>query len=201
MMHGVIKKLLNGFAKHRCIGGLLLLYILMLFLQAGFFDALKYNRANITLTGYYRLITSQLVHINLKHFIANISALAICYLFAVNTNQLKDFCWSFVFCLAATGLGIHFILTDLSWYAGSSGFLHGVITVLLSRYLIAHPGILSWSLLMLFVVKLAAEFFYGSFSQDELGFTVIYEAHLIGAFSGVLYLLFSYMLSRYAKTP
>ena len=172
----------------------------MLFLQADFFDTLKYDRASITLAGYYRLITSQFVHINSKHFIANLSALIICYLFAVNTNQRKDFCRSFLFCLVATGLGIHFILTDLSWYAGSSGFLHGVILVLLSRYVSAHPGIVSWSLLMLFAVKLAAEFFYGSFSQDELGFTVIYDAHFIGAFSGVLYLLITYLQLRYVKT-
>lgn len=171
----------------------------MLYLQADLFDALKYDRANSTLTGYYRLITGQLVHINFKHFIANISALIICYIFAVNTNQLKDFCWSFLFCLAATGLGIHFILTDLSWYAGSSGFLHGVIIVLLSRYLIAHPGIVSCSLLLLFVAKLASEFFYGSLSQDELGFSVIYDAHLIGAVSGVLYLIITYPLSRGAR--
>jgi len=193
--------LLNGFAKHRCSGGLLLLYAIMLYLQADFFDALKYDRATITLTGYYRLITSQLVHINIKHFIANISALIICYIFAVNTNQLKDFCWSFLFCLLATGLGIHCILTDLSWYAGSSGFLHGVIIVLLTRYLISHPGILSWFLLTLFVVKLASEFYYGSVSQDELGFIVIYDAHLIGAFSGVLYLFISYLLLRCTKSP
>ncbi len=193
--------MLNRFAKHRCVGGLLLLYAIMLYLQADFFDALKYDRANITLTGYYRLITSQLVHINIKHFIANTAALIICYIFAVNTNQLKDFCWSFLFCLAATGLGIHYILTDLSWYAGSSGFLHGVIIVLLTRYVISHPGILSWFLLTLFVVKLASEFYYGSFSEDELGFTVIYDAHLIGAFSGVLYLLMNYILLRYTKTP
>lgn len=173
--------------------------MLMLYLQSDLFDALKYERDNITLTGYYRLITSQLVHINIKHFTANISALIICYIFAINTNQIKDFCLSFLFCLTATGLGIHYILTDVSWIAGSSGFLHGVVIVLLTRFVIANSGILSWSLLTLFVVKLASEFFYGSFSEGELGFTVIYEAHLIGAFSGVLYLLMTYVLPRYTK--
>ena len=199
--HGLIENLLNGFVKHRCIGGLLLLYTIMLYLQTDLFNTLKYERANITLTGYYRLITSQLVHINIKHFTANISALIICYLFAVNTNQIKDFCLSFIFCLVATGLGVHYILTDVSWIAGSSGFLHGVVFVLLTRFVIAGSGILSWSLLTLFVVKLASEFFYGSFSEDELGFTVIYDEHLMGAFSGVLYLLMNYILLRYTKTP
>ncbi|MFT4994925.1 MAG: rhomboid family GlyGly-CTERM serine protease [Paraglaciecola sp.] len=88
-------------------------------------------------------------------------------------------------------LGIYFFAPRLDWYVGLSGTLHGLFVV--GAYFDIRAGMKSgWLLLIGVWAKIAHEQWYGA-SQDVaqlIGANVAIEAHLYGAISGMLLVVY-----------
>ncbi|SMN11379.1 Membrane protein, Rhomboid family [uncultured Candidatus Thioglobus sp.] len=145
-------------------------------------NAFIYQAEAIANGEVWRLFTGQLLHINLQHFLYNAVALLLLWLIAKNI-QYQHFWRYVVYCWLITGVGLFLFLTQVQWYLGASGFLHGVAFMVIANYIKTYRtlGVIALSVL---VVKLIYEQTLGAIGVFD--FEVIVDAHLIGFIAGVL---------------
>lgn len=150
------------------------------------YDLLIYQREEIVQGEVWRLLTGQLLHLSIEHYIYNIVAFLLLYNIALKLHSERIFWLSVIWCNIATGLAIFFMLPNVIWYAGASGFLHGVVLVMIIQ-LIKQQLFLGLFFLLIIITKLVYEQVFGVIGQ--FNFKVIVDVHLIGFISGVLYLV------------
>lgn len=88
--------------------------------------ALRYQRDSLADGELWRLITGHLVHLGPSHMLMNVVAVAI--LAFIFVRFFEPFDWLGVFVVSALAIdgGLYWISTDIAWYVGLSGVLHGV---------------------------------------------------------------------------
>jgi rhomboid family GlyGly-CTERM serine protease len=144
--------------------------------------AWRYERAEIAAGQWWRFITCHLVHLDAIHALLNAVGLALLWSLFARSHAG----WQWLLAVAASavtiGAGFWFISTQLVWYVGASGVLHGVfacgcIAMLRERDRI---GVIA---AVIFAGKLFYEQWHGPlpFERAELVVTV---AHLYGAIGG-----------------
>ena len=140
--------------------------------------ALRYERAAIAAGQWWRFITGHLVHLDGIHALLNAVGLALLWALFARSYAL----WQWVVALAASMLaidaGFWFISTQLVWYVGASGVLHGVfacgcIALLRERDRI---GLIA---AVIFAGKLAYEQWHGPLPFERAD-QVVTVAHLYG---------------------
>ncbi len=84
-------------------------------------------------------------------------------------------------------IGLWWWITDIYFYVGLSGILHGLFLYGALREIRFFP-VSGYVLVVVLLAKLAWEFFYGALpgSEDMAGGRVLTEAHLFGAIGGVM---------------
>lgn len=164
----------------------LLVAIVCIAAQAlGWVDALRFERA---LTGAepWRLLSGHLVHLGWAHVGMNLAGLML--IWALFGHALKPWVWvaAFVACALAVGLGLYWHDTDLAWYVGLSGVLHGLLVLGALASLRAERR-MALLLLVGIAAKLAWEQFTGvdTGTAALVGGAVIVNAHLYGALGGL----------------
>lgn len=158
---------------------------------------LAYDRYAIEGMETWRILTGNLVHTNGFHVLLNLAGLVLLWLLHGEHYRISRFLKVFIWCCFGTSAGIYLLSPDLIWYAGLSGALHGVFTW--GACMDVRKGLRSgWLLLAGVGVKLGYEQYTGSSDgvADLINATVAVDAHLYGAFSGILIFLLMWALSR-----
>ena len=154
---------------------------------------LDYREADIRAGQWWRLATSHLVHINLWHMAMNLAGFLLCCYFFTDIYTRRIFV-AWLGC--APVLGILFLLFDdmPGSYAGLSGLLHGWLVLALVAGFRGHPW-LHGLVLALVSGRLIWEQMPGydvDYLRDYIDASVHVNAHLYGAFLGLLIGLFLY---------
>lgn len=150
-------------------------------------SALRYDRAAILDGQVWRLLSGHLVHLGASHLVMNLVALALIWVLAGRLFTAWQWVLIAVICALGVGGGLLAFNTDLAWYVGLSGVLHGFLVAgCLADLRSGHRN--AWLLLALVWAKLIWEQIAGPLPGSELGAggAVVVDAHLYGALSGIL---------------
>lgn len=160
----------------------------------------SFDRAKIFEGEYWRLITGHFLHTNFYHYLMNIIGLVLLYmLHGEYAKPLLFICITMLLCLA-TSICILWFSSDIHWYVGLSGILHGIFAwgVIIDIKLGRKSGYL---LLLGLMIKLIDEQFFSSstFLSNLIEANVAVDAHLYGAIAGLMLGLFTVLLKKYVK--
>lgn len=150
-------------------------------------EMLRYDRIAIAESEWWRLISGHFVHLGVAHWMLNSAGLVLVWLLV--GHQYDALRWSFILdvLLVVIGLGFWFVDTNLAWYVGLSGILHGM---LIAGVIPALRTVPVESAIVCFAVgaKLVYEQFAGPVpgSESSAGGNVVVNAHLYGAIGGVI---------------
>ena len=149
---------------------------------------LVWDRQEILNGELWRILSGNFTHTNWVHLAMNASAFAIIsYIFRAHFHAKS---YSLLILILSFTIGIGLFATSITWYAGFSGVLHGIFAWGCIRDIQSKTRG-GWLLLLGLISKICWEqYFGGSVSSEELiGVRVATEAHLIGAITGILYVL------------
>ncbi|MFC4699249.1 rhombosortase [Glaciecola siphonariae] len=168
-----------------CIG---LLCIAVALLPAHIQAYFVLSDAGISKWQLWRLITAHFTHTNLWHLGLNLVGLALIWLLFIEQLSWRYTLFTVAICTA--GLSVLLIITnglsDILWYAGLSGTLHGLFAFAVALEL-KHKRLSTFVLIGLGCFKLSYEQLGGSTQDtaDLIGANVAIDAHLWGAVLGV----------------
>ena len=150
-------------------------------------DWLAFDRAAISAGEYWRLVTGHLVHLGTAHLIYNLIGLWLIWYLVGQELGPAHWCVVLVASIAAVSAGLWIFNSGLSWYVGFSGVQHGLLVAGLASS-VRHWGFDLWIVAIVIAVKLLYEQTVGPMpgSEASSGGTVIMDAHLYGAFAGVV---------------
>ena len=149
---------------------------------------LRYDREAIEAGQIWRLVSCHLVHLNQWHMLMNLSGFFMCWFFFTDLLTRKILWLWFCLSSVAVGLAFFYIDTDLQWYVGLSGILHGFLIMCLiigwrgNRWL--HSIVLT-----LICARLIWEHTPGydvNYLQSFIKGRVYVNAHLYGSIMGAL---------------
>lgn len=169
--------------------------IILLTLMVYFFDPeasnlLAYYHNGIAEGEIWRLVSATFCHTNFNHLVMNILGLMITLaLFADLFKTVKIFP-IIIFCSLFIGLCLFFFDTEVIWYVGLSGVLHGLFSYGVATDISKKD---SWGYLLGagLVIKIIDEQLFGA-SQSTVNLIsaeVLVNAHLYGAIAGVIFYL------------
>lgn len=154
------------------------------------FAIFKYQREDIILGQWWRLVSGHFVHLNWMHLILNIAGLIVIWMLYRRILSQRAWWLLTIGSISVIDLGLLVIHPDIKWYVGLSGTLHGLFAggAIMNIYLYGKKASL---LLVLLIIKLVWEQLSGPLpgSAEISGGRVITEAHLYGAIGGSLIML------------
>lgn len=150
-------------------------------------ENLQYHRAFIAEGELWRLFSAHLTHLGWGHLIMNLAGFwLIVSLFPDILPPLR--CLTLLLLLIlGTSIGLWLFSPQVAWYRGLSGILHGLLCWGALSQLKRQPGV-SLFVLTFVVFKLFWEQWQGPLpgSESLAAGSVIVDAHLYGAVSGVI---------------
>lgn len=170
------------------------LALLVLLLQATPVGEVLEYRRSIVATEPWRAFTAHWVHINWAHALINALALLIVARLFAPDLSLRAQLAALVLGALAIGVALPIVWPDVAWYRGLSGALHALFFAGATKWLIeARPRTLHG-------LWLPAALFFGGWIKvigeqpragestyaDWLGASVVTQAHLVGALTGML---------------
>ena len=165
--------------------GLVLAVALLLLPLAGG-EALKlawrYERGAVAAGQWWRFITCHQVHLDPNHALLNAVGLALLWSLFARCYGWGQWLVALGACVAAIGAGFWFFSTQLMWYVGASGVLHGVFACGCIAMLRQRDRI-GFIAAAIFVGKLAYEQWHGPLPFERAD-QVVTVAHLYGAMGG-----------------
>ncbi|HWW20783.1 MAG TPA: rhombosortase [Steroidobacteraceae bacterium] len=147
-------------------------------------EALSYDRDALAHFQLWRALTAHWVHLSWRHALLNCAGLVV--LWALFAREFSPRRWLWILTLAAVAidLGLWFLHPTVVWYVGASGVLHGAWSAGACAAYRRGDG-MGAVIMLLLVVKLAYEQQAGvSIFEGDL--PLVTEAHLLGAFGGLL---------------
>ncbi|PSU04123.1 rhombosortase [Photobacterium aquimaris] len=150
---------------------------------------LVWDRQAILNGEIWRILTGNITHTNWIHLAMNASAFVIIsFIFRAHFTAHR---YNLLILALSSIIGLGLFATQISWYAGFSGVLHGLFAWGAVRDIQTKTKG-GWLLLLGLIIKITSEqCFGGSASSAELiGVQVATQAHLIGAISGVIMAFF-----------
>ncbi|MCG8438810.1 MAG: rhombosortase, partial [Pseudomonadales bacterium] len=92
---------------------------------------LEFDRAAIEQGQVWRIVTCHLVHLNVWHLLLNLAGLLLCGVFFEDLLDRWRF-WGWLgFCSLVAGLALYGLDSQLRYYVGLSGILHGLLVLCL----------------------------------------------------------------------
>ena len=147
---------------------------------------LQYDRVAILNAEVWRLLTGQLVHLGLSHYLLNAIALILVWVAVGEYFTTRQ--WLIVTAVSIVGVdaGLWFFNPELIWYVGMSGFLHGVLAagIVKGFQFLPREALLGG---MVVLVKIGYEQLLGPMpgSEQSAGGNVVVDSHLFGALAGL----------------
>lgn len=170
---------------------LLIIAAVMVALQVAAFahpaltDLLEWSRNGMVQGQWWRLLTGHWVHLGTTHLLLNVAGLALLGLLfdrPMSTGWLVGYLLT---APVAISLGLAWAVPELDWYRGFSGCLHGLFVMLALANLRRQPR---WNGLLLtgLAAKLMLEPYLPGSTAGLIGAPVIYQAHGLGALTGLV---------------
>ena len=156
----------------------------------------------------YRWITGHLTHLGWSHTWLNLTGLSL--IWWAYGRQISNFIWLIFIVICPLGIswGLDALSSDVGYYVGLSGVLHGMlalaITSALLKFLFADPlssrdGFCWEEVFLLFGLwgKIVYEQTLGAVPMTAAlaGDTVVIDAHLFGAFVGTVFAFLMQLMS------
>lgn len=153
----------------------------------GLRDLLAYDRAALGAGELWRLLTGHLVHLGWSHLLLNLVGLALVTWIVGRSYSALEWLYVAFVSIAVIDAGFWFLYTQLGWYVGLSGLLHGLLAAGLLVG-VARRDRESLVLSLFVLAKLCWEQIEGPLpgSEGTAGGSVIVDAHLYGALGGIL---------------
>jgi rhomboid family GlyGly-CTERM serine protease len=146
--------------------------------------ALRYERIAIAGGEWWRLISAHLVHLDLEHAVLNSLGLVLMWSLFARDYGPRQWLAIVAATFAAIDAGLYFHDTNVDWYVGASGALHGVMTAGTLAH-VRRGDLDGWILAVFIIVKLIYEQVSGALPFSESGVPVVVNAHLYGALGGL----------------
>jgi rhomboid family GlyGly-CTERM serine protease len=160
---------------------------LLLLLQLGgaaTLAALRYDRGALRAGQLWRLVSAHVVHLDLRHTLLNALGLVLMWALFIRDYRPRQWFLILIAATAAIDAGLWFRDTDVIWYVGASGVLHGVMAAGILAQL--RRGERSGMILAVFLaVKLGYEQFAGALPFAGSAVVVVVNAHLYGVLGGL----------------
>lgn len=150
---------------------------------------LQFDRERVLAGEWWRLLTGQIIHYGAYHLAMNLAALLLCGYVFLYSCKLSTYSLLLITLGVGVGAGIYWGNRELSYYAGLSGILHGIIVFGLLLTLKQTPWINSAGLILV-LAKLwqeQASDYQATDLQQLLPVPVAVDAHLYGALAGLLF--------------
>ena len=148
---------------------------------------LKYDRPAIEGGELWRLVTAHFAHLSTAHLLLNMLGLFLTWLLVGRYFSALQWVFVATVSVALQAVGFWFLDSNMLWYVGMSGLLHGLM---LAGALRGIGTLRTESLLLcgLIIAKLVYEQLWGPLpgSESTSGGSVIVNAHLYGAVGGAL---------------
>lgn len=152
---------------------------------------------------WWRIVTSQFVHVGTNHMLLNVVGyLIVGAAFREDVNP-KEEAVALAFAVLGVGMGIYLLNPEIQWYVGLSGAIYG---------LLVHNLIVGWRrstiLSLLFTAFLLGKFYHEQFvsgpdtvTASFIGAQVAIDSHLYGAVTGLVTGLMSFFLFHRHAQP
>lgn len=172
-------------------------------LPADTVDQLALVASKVDQGQWWRIITSQFVHVGFNHALLNIVGYLIISAAFREDCAPKEEAIALLLSVLGVGFGIYLLSDDIRWYAGLSGAIYG---------LLAHNLIIGWRrsavLSSLFALFLTGKFIHEQFisgpdtvTASFIGAKVAIDSHLYGACTGLVSGLASLILFHRHDRP
>ena len=166
-------------------------------------DALALVATKVSSGEWWRIITSQFVHVGINHALLNIVGYLIISAAFREDITPREEAIALAFSVLGVGMGIYLLSDDIQWYVGLSGAIYGLLT---------HNLIIGWrrsaTLSLLFAVFLAGKFIHEQFisgpdtvTASFIGAQVAIDSHLYGAVTGLVTGLVSFFVFHRHAQP
>lgn len=144
-----------------------------------------YNRGLIEAGEWWRLLTGNFAHLNLRHLLLDLVAWILIFLLGRAWLSVADWIVCLAVCCLAVSAGLYWFSPEIGVFGGLSGALHGLFALMALKQLRAGDR-LGWLLLLLVTVKLLYEARYGGTpgTSELIGVPVAAQTHLYGALGG-----------------
>lgn len=149
-------------------------------------ELLRYDRDGLQAGQLWRLLTAHVTHLGWGHSVLNLLALAVLGGLFRDLLLPRDWVINAVIGALAIDLGLFWLATDVHWYVGLSGVLHGLI-IHGALAMVVNGERLGLGLIIGVLAKLVWEQSYGPlpFTQSTAQGPVLVDAHLYGALGGL----------------
>jgi rhomboid family GlyGly-CTERM serine protease len=157
----------------------------------------RYDRTALAAGEYWRLVSAHLVHLGWGHLWPNLAALIVIGLLLEDVFDATAWVCTALVSAAAIDAGLWFIDSEVQWYVGLSGVLHGLVAGGALALLMRRQAI--GALLGVGIVaKLVFEQTVGPLplTAGSVGGPVIVAAHLYGAAGGAATAISAYFVRR-----
>ncbi len=161
-------------------------------------EYLRFDRELIDAGEVWRLFGAHFVHLSTIHMLGNLLAVClVAYIAGESLNNLTGILL-LLWCVGAVGVGLYFFASDLSYYVGLSGVLHGLLVVspFISKFYSRKIAFVFLFAVVLKVVWEQTDFYDDMALASTIGGRVEARAHLLGVLSGLMF-LGSYLLWRH----
>ncbi len=150
-------------------------------------EFLRYERGALAQGELWRLITAHLVHLGWPHLWLNLAGLLILGNLFSDVLSGRDWWVGLLLSALAIDAGLWLIDTQVLWYVGLSGALHGLM-VLGGLRLIPRQSLIGAGLVIGVVLKLGWEQWQGPlpFTESAAAGPVLVNAHLYGSAGGAV---------------
>jgi len=164
----------------------ILIAVLCIGLQAlGLDQLLRFDREALLTGNWWLLLTGNFVHLNWNHLMLNMAGLALIVMLVWSNFNVWE--WTIVVLFSSLGVGTGLLLRDsqIEWYVGFSGTLHGLLLAGAIADLRRYP-LNAGFLIVAVCLKLLWEQIYGAVpgSESVAGGAVVVNSHLYGAICG-----------------
>lgn len=167
-------------------------------------ELLQWSRDELARGQWWRLLTGHWVHLGVIHLLLNLAGLL---LLGILFDTRLPLAWWAGYLLGAPvviSAGLLWATSELDWYRGFSGCLHGLFVLLALANVRISPR---WSVLLLALlgIKLILEPWFAHIpgltgsTADLIGAPVIFQAHWLGALTGLAAGLMLVFLNRRVK--
>ena len=148
---------------------------------------LMYQRLSIEDGEWWRLLTGHFAHLGTTHLVLNLAGLLLVWLLVGRHIDRSGWLLGLCVSIAAVSGGFWFLDTNMLWYVGLSGILHGF---LVAGAIVGLRSLPTESVIILGIVfaKLGWEQLAGPLpgSESVSGGDVVVNSHLFGGIGGLL---------------
>lgn len=163
--------------------------------------ALQFDRTLIAANQWWRLFSGQFIHYGIYHLLMNVAALLLVGFILLRNINLLFYCELLAITLTAVGLGLYVNNPELSYYAGLSGVLHGLIVAGLLLTLVETPIFNGLALVAVAGKILQEQSASFDVNHPLLPVPVAVDAHVYGALAGLVFGCVILALSLRKKNP